>query len=165
VAVVALGFRHADIPQPLNGFGYLSPQRERRDVLGVQWCSSIYPERAPDGMVLMRAMCGGWHRPEILEWDDARLVHAVRSELAVALGVRAAPAFQRIVRWQQAIPQYHLGHLERVARIEARALQHDGLYLSGNAYHGVAMNDCAEQAGRLAEQITVATERRVGKTF
>jgi oxygen-dependent protoporphyrinogen oxidase len=155
VAVVALGYRAGDIAMSLDGFGYLSPQRERRDVLGVQWCSSIFPgRRAPEGMVLLRAMCGGWHRGEVVDWDDDRLLRAVRDELAAALGLRAVPAFHEIVRWRRAIPQYHLGHLERVAWVEARAAQrHPGLYLAGNAYRGVALNDCVEQAGVLAERI------------
>ena len=153
VAVVALGFRAADMPMSLEGFGYLSPQRERRDVLGVQWCSSIFPGRAPDGMVLLRALCGGWSRPEIVDWDDDRLLTAVRGELRPAMGVQAAPAFHDVVRWTKAIPQYHLGHLERVAWIEERAARHSGLYLGGNAYRGVALNDCVEQADLLAGRI------------
>ncbi len=81
VAVVAVAYRAADVPHTLDGFGYLSPQRSRRDVLGVQWCSSIFPDRAPPGMVLLRAMCGGWHRAEMVGWDDERLLTAVRCEL------------------------------------------------------------------------------------
>src|SRR5262249_34112277 len=153
VAVVALGYRAADVPRSMDGFGYLSPQRERRDVLGVQWCSSIFPERAPPGMVLLRAMCGGWNRPEILDWDDERLLTAVRDELRHAMRIQAAPVFHHIVRWRRAIPQYHLGHLERVAWIEGRLSRHPGLFLGGNAYRGVALNDCVEQAGLLAEQV------------
>jgi len=154
VAVVALGYRASDIPLSLDGFGYLSPQRERRDVLGVQWCSSIFPgRRAPDGTVLLRAMCGGWHRGEMVDWDDERLLRAVRDEFAAAMGLRAAPLFHQIVRWRQAIPQYHVGHLARVAWIEERAARHAGLYLAGNAYRGVALNDCVEQASALAERM------------
>ena len=154
VAVVALGYRAADIPVSLEGFGYLSPQRERRDVLGVQWCSSIFPGRSPTGTVLLRALCGGWNRPEIVDWDDDRLLTAVRGELRQAMRVTAEPLFHQIVKWTKAIPQYHIGHLERVAWIEERAVRHPGLYLGGNAYRGVALNDCVEQAGRLAAIIT-----------
>ena len=153
VAVVALGYRRDDVPGDLQGFGYIAPQRTRRDVLGVQWCSSIFPGRAPEGAVLLRAMCGGWHRPELVGWDDLTLVEAVRRDLYAAMGITAAPRLHHIVRWEQAIPQYHLGHLERVARIEARAGSHPGLFLSGNAYHGVALNDCTEQAGLVAERV------------
>jgi protoporphyrinogen/coproporphyrinogen III oxidase len=153
VAVVALGYRAAEVPGSLDGFGYLSPRRERQDVLGVQWCSSIYPDRTPPGMVLLRAMCGGWNRPEMLDWDDARLVGAVRDELRRAMRIQAAPIFQHIVRWPQAIPQYHLGHLDRVAWIEGRLSRHPGLFLGGNAYRGVALNDCVEQADLVAQQV------------
>jgi oxygen-dependent protoporphyrinogen oxidase len=153
VVVVALGYRREDVPRPLDGFGYLAPQRTRRDLLGVQWCSSIFPERAPPGMVLLRALAGGWHRAEVVDWDDARLLDAVRAELRLALGIVAEPAFREIVRWDRAIPQYHLGHLERVARIEERAARQPGLFLGGNAYYGVALNDCAEQAALLAGRV------------
>ena len=160
VAVVALGYRRADVPFDLNGFGYIAPQRTRRDVLGVQWCSSIFPHRAPEGMVLLRAMCGGWHRPETVGWEDTRLLNAVRADLKLALGIEAAPRFHRIVRWDRAIPQYHLGHLERVARIQQRVRQHPGLFVGGNAYHGVAMNDCTESAAALAGRGKRRPDRR-----
>jgi oxygen-dependent protoporphyrinogen oxidase len=153
VAVVALGYRQQDVPLLLDGFGFLVPQRDRRDLLGVQWCSSIFPDRAPPGLVLLRAMCGGWSRAEMVGWDDARLLAAVRAELRAAMGVTAEPVFHRIVRWDRAIPQYHLGHGERVAWVEERARQHPGLFLAGNAYRGVAMNDCTERAAGLAAEV------------
>jgi oxygen-dependent protoporphyrinogen oxidase len=153
IAVVGLGYRAGDVPHPLDGFGYLSRQRERRDVLGVQWCSSIFPDRAPPGMVLLRALCGGWNRPDVVDWDDDRLVAAVSAELAQAMRFRAAPVFRHVVRWDRALPQYQLGHLRRVARVEALAGSHPGLFLGGNAYHGVALNDCVERAAVLARQI------------
>jgi len=153
VAVVALGYRVTDIPGALDGFGYIAPQRTRRDVLGVQWCSSIFPDRAPEGMCLLRAMCGGWHRAEVAGWEDARLIEAVRDDLRQALGIKATPVFHEIIRWDRAIPQYHLGHNDRVACIEARTARHPGLFLGGNAYHGVALNDCTEQGERLAAAV------------
>jgi oxygen-dependent protoporphyrinogen oxidase len=153
VAVIALGYRRGDVPGLVDGFGYIAPQRTRRDVLGVQWCSSIFPERAPPGLVLLRAISGGWHRPEVAAWDDERLLAAVREELRLAMGIQAAPLLHHIVRWDRAIPQYHLGHLERVAWIEKQLTRYPGLFLGGNAYHGVAMNDCTEQAEIIAGQL------------
>lgn len=155
VAVVALGYRAGDVRHRLDGFGYLSPQRSRRDVLGVQWCSSIYPGRAPAGMVLLRAMCGGWQRGDMVDWDDAALVQVVRAELRQSMGVpaQAEPVFQEVVRWKPAIPQYHVGHLQRVAEIDRLVARHPGLYLGGNCYRGIAMNDCVEQAGVLAGRV------------
>ncbi|MCE9532919.1 MAG: protoporphyrinogen oxidase [Planctomycetes bacterium] len=159
VAVVAIGFRRSDVPGNLDGFGYIAPQSTRRDLLGVQWCSSIFPERAPSGMVLWRALCGGWHRGEMVEWDDSRLISAVRAELRVAQQVVADPVFTHVVRWPRAIPQYTLGHLDRVARIQTTAEKHPGLFLAGNAYHGVAMNDCTEQGDLLAAKIAGQFDR------
>src|SRR5262249_42606270 len=147
VVVVALGFRQEEIPAGApDGFGFIAPQRTRRDVLGVQFCSSIFPERAPDRRVLFRALCGGVNRRDVLTWDEDKLILAARNELKRALGLRHPPDFQHIVRWDQAIPQYTLGHRERVAQIETLAARHPGLVLSGNAYHGVALNDCTERA-------------------
>jgi oxygen-dependent protoporphyrinogen oxidase len=153
IAVVALGYRRGDVPAPLDGFGFIAPQRTRRDLLGVQWCSSIFADRAPAGHILLRALCGGWHRAEVAGWNDDRLLSAVRAELRLAQRITAAPVFHHIVRWDRAIPQYHLGHLERVAAIEERAAAHSGLFLGGNAYHGVALNDCTEQGEVLARRL------------
>jgi oxygen-dependent protoporphyrinogen oxidase len=153
VTVVALGFRQEDIPRPVDGFGFIVPQRTRRDILGVQWCSSIFPQRAPSGIALLRAMCGGWNRPDIASWDDEQFMHAVRAELRVSMGIEVAPVFQRIVRWERAIPQYRLGHLENVSWIEERSRRYPGLFLAGNAYHGVSLNDCTEQAEKVSAKV------------
>ena len=133
IAVVALGYRKADCPVPADGFGYIAPQNTRRDVLGVQWCSTIYPGRAPDGCVMWRALCGGMNRAEVAGWPDDRLLRAVHKEMKLAMGVTGEPVFSRIVRWPAAIPQYMIGHLDRVARIESAAARHPGLFLAGNA--------------------------------
>src|SRR5262249_56339544 len=89
--------------------------------LGGQWCSSISPGRAPPGYVLWRALCGGVHRAEMVDWDDDALVRAVHAELRLATGVRGEPVFRRVVRWPAAIPQYVIGHRDRLAPIERRA--------------------------------------------
>jgi oxygen-dependent protoporphyrinogen oxidase len=108
-------------------------------------------------------MCGGWHRPDILGWDDGRLLEAVRAELRQAMGIAAEPVFHHIVRWDRAIPQYVLGHPEAVAWIEERAARHPGLFLGGNCYRGVALNDCTEQgqflAGRVAAYLAAIPRR------
>lgn len=156
VAVVALGYRQVDVPK-VDGFGYIAPQNTRRDLLGVQWCSSIFPDRAPPGMVLWRALCGGANRPDVADWPADRLVAAVRDELRLAMRVEAAPKFVDVTRWPAAIPQYVIGHVERVRRIENRVANYPGLFVAGNAYHGVAMNDCTEQAAAVADRVAKHT--------
>jgi oxygen-dependent protoporphyrinogen oxidase len=153
VAVVALGYRQSDVPGRLDGFGYIAPQNTRRDVLGVQWCSAIYPDRAPPGFVLWRALCGGTNRPDVFDLDDDTLVRTCHREMQLALGVQGEPVFRHVVRWPRAIPQYHLGHLERVARVETAVGRLPGLFLAGNALHGVALPDVAEQAGLTAGRV------------
>ncbi|HVK16277.1 MAG TPA: protoporphyrinogen oxidase [Fimbriiglobus sp.] len=152
VAVVGLGYRQADAQAP-DGFGYIAPQHTRRDVLGVQWCSSIYPDRAPPGFVLWRVLCGGAGRPEVFDRDDDALIGGCHREMQQALGVRGEPVFRQVVRWPRAIPQYHVGHLERVTRVEAAVGQHPGLFVAGNALHGVSMPDVAERAAVVAERV------------
>lgn len=155
IAVVALGYRAEHCPTRHDGFGYIAPQNTRRDLLGVQWCSSIFPDRAPQGFVLWRALCGGVHRAEQLDWDDDRLVKAVHEEIKLAMGVTGPPVFKKVVRWPNAIPQYVIGHLDRVARIDALVSKHPGLFLTGNAYRGVAMADCVEQAEVIAAKVAL----------
>jgi oxygen-dependent protoporphyrinogen oxidase len=165
IAVVALGYRQADCPGQPDGFGYIAPQNTRRDVLGVQWCSSIYPARAPEGCVLWRALCGGVHRAEVVDWDDDTLVRAVHAEMRLAMGVRGEPVFARVIRWPAAIPQYVVGHLDRLARIDAQVARHPGLFLTGNAYRGVALGDCAEHGELVAAKVALflaANEPEVG---
>ncbi len=153
VGVIALGYRRQDVPTPVDGFGFIAPQHTRRDVLGVQWASSIYPGRSPDGTVQLRAMCGGGHRGDMVDWDDERLSQAVRAELRQAMGITAAPIFQDIIRWPKAIPQYHIGHLDRLAWLERHRERHPGLFLAGNAYYGASINDCIEQGGIQAARV------------
>jgi oxygen-dependent protoporphyrinogen oxidase len=153
LTVVALGYRRAVVPGALDGFGFIVPQRLKRDILGVQWCSSIFPQRAPDEMILLRAMCGGWNRPDIMDWDDERMIQAVRNELQLTMKITAEPVFRSVIRWNRAIPQYRLGHLDLVTSIEKEIERYPGLFLTGNAYHGVSLNDCIEQAEKVAMRI------------
>ena len=153
IAVVVVGYKRDDVPGDLDGFGYIAPGRTRRDALGVQWCSSIFPDRAPPGFVTWRVLCGGASRPDVLTWDDDTLLRKVHEEMKFTMKVRGKLAFHKIVRWPKAIPQYAVGHPARVARIEAFAAKHRGLILGGNAYRGIAMNDCTEQAERIADDV------------
>ncbi len=150
VAVVALGYRAADCRGDLDGFGYIAPPSAGRPVLGVQWCSSIFPGRAPPGHVLWRALCGGATRPDVYALDDAPLTATVHAEMRHAMGVRGDPVFAQVVRWPRAIPHYTVGHPARVERIDRAVALHPGLFVTGNAFRGVAMNDVAEQAGLVA---------------
>ncbi len=149
-AVVALGFPVGGLPRPLDGFGYLVPSGERRRVLGVLWSSTIFPGRAPAGHALIRTIVGGARHPELLDLDDEALIEVVVTELSVTMGgALPAPVFARVVRWPQGIPQYELGHLDRVAAAEAALRPTGGLHLAGNGLYGVSLADCVARADAL----------------
>jgi oxygen-dependent protoporphyrinogen oxidase len=103
--------------------------------------------------VLWRVLCGGTSRPDVFYRDDDELVRACHRELQLVLGVTGEPEFRQIVRWPRAIPQYDVGHLERVARVEAALGRHPGLLIAGNALYGVSMPDVAERARLVAERV------------
>ncbi len=155
-AVVCTGFRADALPRPLDGFGFLIPASERREILGSLWSSSIFAHRAPDGSVLTTQIVGGARSPGLVGLGDDELVGRVRGELEAILGIRAEPVFVHVARWDRAIPQYVVGHAERLAEIEDRVAALGRVFLAGNAYHGIGINDCTARAGELAPAVVDA---------
>ncbi len=152
VTAVALGFAESDLEGVnLDGFGFLVPAGQGVRVLGCLWSSSIFPGRAPKGRVLLRALVGGARDPEAAGYDDEPLLDLVRYDLSATMGIEAAPEFVRIYRFPRAIPQYTLGHLDRIRAIRDRLSGLPGLHLHGNGYRGVALNDSIRLAGEIAE--------------
>ena len=138
-AVVSLGFARADVAHPLDAAGLVVPRTEGRRILAVSFSSSKFPGRAPAGHVLLRTFVGGALDPETAMLDDDRLTALVRGELADVVGARGTPQHVQIDRWTRAMPQYHLGHVERVAAIKARLDDIPGLALAGAGYEGVGI--------------------------
>src|SRR3989337_1999510 len=130
VSVVCLGYKKDRLKQPLDGFGFLVPKREGKKLLGTLWDSSIFPNRAPEGYVLLRSMVGGARAPELAMEKDSVLMDSVRKELAAIMDIRTDPDFVRIYRHEMAIPQYNVGHLGRVKDLEAILSRHKNLYLT-----------------------------------
>jgi protoporphyrinogen/coproporphyrinogen III oxidase len=151
--IVVTGHRLADVAHPLNAFGLVVPHREHRRILAVSFSSRKFPNRAPADRVLMRTFVGGAMQPDLANLDDAATVQLVRDELASMLGVRGEPDFAIVARYPQAMPQYHLGHTERVAEIERRVAMHPGLHLAGNAFHGVGIPDAIHSGEQTAERL------------
>lgn len=150
-ATVALAYRLADIPRRLDGYGYLIPRAEGRPVLACTWVSTKFNHRAPDGYGLIRSFVGRAGQAEILASDDDEIIRTVRSELRRTLGITAAPLLQRISRWPHGMPQYTLGHGQRLSAIEQRLAARPGLYLAGHAYRGVGLPDCIASGEQAAE--------------
>jgi oxygen-dependent protoporphyrinogen oxidase len=152
VASVALGFARDQVGHPLDGFGMLIPSRAGRQTLGALFSSTLFPGRAPAGQVLLTAFIGGARNPGITALDEAAIVEQVLADLVPLLAIRGAPVLARVRRWPRAIPQYELGHLERLARIDARVAALPGLDLRANWRDGISVGDCVANAARFAAQ-------------
>ena len=154
VAVFGLGFNRLDVPLELDGFGFLVPRGEGVRALGVLWSSVLYPQRAPEGEVMLRAICGGTVDPEFMHLSDAEAMESVRNDLRVAMGITAEPTFFDGVKWPGGIPQYALGHGKRVSSIMTSLQKYAGLHVCGAAYNGIGVNDCVRDARRVVAAVT-----------
>lgn len=153
MGVVHLGYEANSLPSPPDGFGFLIPKSEGRRALGALWASSIFNGRAPEGHVLLTVMLGGASDPLTPRLDEEDLIKVARQELEITMGIKDAPVFSTVLKWVKAIPQYTFGHLARVESIEKRLTGHPGLFLTGNAWRGVGINDCVAAGERVAAQV------------
>jgi len=153
LSICCLGYKRDKIKHKLNGFGFLVPSRERRNILGCLWDTSIFPQRAPDGHVLLRTIIGGAHAPDLALLPEAKLVDLVRQDLKTIMGIDVEPDFVHVYQHKQAIPQYVVGHAQGLERIDQLLQKHPELILTGNAYKGVALNDCIGNAYQLANTL------------
>lgn len=139
---LSLAYRKVDIGRELRGFGFLVPKRERRHVIACTLVNNKFPFRAPDDTVVLRCFMGGASLSE----SDSALEQIARDELQRILGVAVQPLFSKITRWPHSMPQYIVGHEDRVKQIQEQLLTIPGLHLVGNAYHGVGIPDCIRAA-------------------
>ncbi|MBX7165062.1 MAG: protoporphyrinogen oxidase [Pirellulales bacterium] len=152
-AIALVGYRREQIAHPLDAFGFVVPEVERRPILACSFSSVKYPDRAPAGHELLRVFLGGAARPQQLELTDDELRRIVADELGDLLGITGDPVLFEVQRWRRAMPQYHLGHLERVAQIEAHAAALPRLALAGSAYRGVGVPHCIVSGETAARQV------------
>jgi len=152
-ATIAMAYPRAAISGAAEGFGFVVPRAEGRDLIAATWTSLKWPHRAPPDQLLVRCYVGGVGRETILQLDDQALVARVKAELATICGVTAEPEFVEVNRWMNAMPQYTLGHLERLNRIEAALSRYGGLILTGAGYRGVGIPDCIRDGAVAAERV------------
>ena len=154
-ANISLAFRYADLlPQhDLNGFGFMIPKSEGRQILACTWTSTKFNHRVPGDGALIRVFVGGDGREHLVDLPDDELVSLARSEIADIMGVTAAPITHRVFRWQNGNPQYDVGHLDRVADMEKLTANIPGLYLTGSAFRGIGIPDCVKSAKATVDQI------------
>lgn len=158
-AIVVSGHRLADIRDRMDAFGLVVPQIESRKVLAVSYASRKFAGRAPEGRILLRTFVGGALQPELAELSDERVEALVEDELARIYGVGGRPDFRQVVRHARAMPQYEVGHLDRVRDIESLTKKHRRLAVAGNAFHGVGIPDSVHSGEQAAERIFRALAR------
>lgn len=154
VAVVLQAFAQTEVGRVADGFGFLSPEGENSEVLGSIWASTVFPVHAPEGQVFFRSILGGVRHPERAEGTDEALRARARAALGPLMRISedAKPTFERVVRWSRGIPQYNVGHGQVVEIADAVEAQVPGIFVTGNAFRGVAMLNCVAYADELAER-------------
>jgi oxygen-dependent protoporphyrinogen oxidase len=154
LAVMNLGFRGIDIGHPLEGYGFLTPQCESTfPLIGVLWADSVFPHHAPPGHRLLRVFFGGSREPDVLRRSDAELIDSALAALRDLLQLRGRPALTDISRFANAIPQYHLGHAEKITQVQKLLSAESNIDLVGNYVQGVSINDVMDLAISVANDV------------
>lgn len=152
-AVVIQAYRKDDVGVDIDGFGFVVPRIEGSPIIACSFSSEKFAGRAPEGYTVMRVFVGGAVNPEWYLTDDGRLSDTVNAELSAILRISSKPLFTIIRRYPNAMPQYHVGHMELVEEINKGIRKLDGLEVAGNAFGGVGMPDCVNSGERAAERL------------
>jgi protoporphyrinogen/coproporphyrinogen III oxidase len=160
VATIWLAYPRSAVGRALDGTGFLVPPEEGKLMVGCTWSSAKWPPLADDTLVLIRGMVGRRGDQRWLSMDDETLVRGVHDEIVESMGVTASPVHQSIQRWPQAMPQYLVGHKDRLDALDAALRELPGIYLTGAAYRGVGIASCVADAARVAEAVAqhIATD-------
>ena len=141
-----MGYRFCDIDHPLDAFGVVVPQAENRPLIAISMASQKFAGRAPQDSVLFRIFAGGALQPDLMQWDEEQLVESAQQQLRELLGVNGKPIFAQVARWENKMPQYHVGHVQLVDKIELELSKTPNLEIAGNAYRGVGIPLCIRNA-------------------
>ena len=152
-ATINFGYRRAAIKHPLNGFGFVVPFIEKRSLIACTFSSVKFSGRAPQDHVLLRAFAGGALQPEMFALDESEMSRRVEADLRELLGISEDPRFIEVAKWERSMPQYEVGHLDRVSEIEKLASELPELTLAGNAYRGAGIPDCIRSGEAAAESL------------
>lgn len=158
VAVVSLGYSKKDVGHSLEGFGFLVPRSAGLRSLGTVWNSSLFPGRAPDGHALLTTFVGGATDPGAAKLSSEKLSSLVHREIAPLLAIKSQPTFCNVTIWPRALPQYNLGHGDRLASIRKTLDRFPGIFLTGNYLRGPAIGACVEQALAVAKEVTTQAQ-------
>lgn len=151
-ATISLAFKKSALAKPLKGFGFVVPRIEGRKIMAATFSSQKYAYRAPEDSILIRCFVGGSKNEELVALSEEELVQISRQELAEILGIHGQPIFAKVFKWKKAMPQYVIGHSQRIAWLDEQLKQHPGLYLTGNAYKGIGIADSVHNGELTAKE-------------
>jgi len=152
-ATINLAYRRAAIQHPLNGFGFVVPFVEKRSLIACTFSSVKFADRAPRDHVLLRAFAGGALQPEMFKLEESAMLGRVEGDLRDLLRINERPLFAEVAKWKNSMPQYEVGHLDRIKAIENEVAQLPNLTLAGNAYTGAGIPDCIRSGEAAAETL------------
>ena len=152
-ATINLAYRRAAIQHSLDGFGFVVPFIEKRSLIACSFSSVKFADRAPRDHVLLRAFVGGALQPDMFALDEDEMLKRVENDLRELLAITEKPLFTEVSKWKNSMPQYEVGHLDRVQSIENDVAQLPRLTLAGNAYRGAGIPDCIRSAEAAAERL------------
>lgn len=158
-ATVSLAYSKSSIDHTLNGFGFLVPRISEKKIMATTYTSNKFSYRAPEESFLIRVFVGGAFNENLVFQDDTEIIKMVREELEAILGIRAEPLFTRVYKWKKSMPQYIVGHMDRLERIEETVSKVPGLYLTGSAYRGIGISDCIVNSDQVADKIVASLKR------
>jgi len=160
VAAAVAAYDRAEIRHALDGFGFLVPAKEHRRILGTIFSSTLFENRAPDGIALLSTFVGGMRQPGLALGDEEAITGLVQEELADILGAPRRARWVHVTHWRRAIPQYTLGHLERIAKVEAAERELPGLFFCANYRGGISVADCIRSGFAMADRVAAALDAR-----
>jgi oxygen-dependent protoporphyrinogen oxidase len=152
-AIVAIGLNQSQLKRPFEGFGIIYPHIDGGQVIAISFSSNKFAGRCNEDQLLIRVFIGGAMQSELVDLDDESLFEIALAQLDKSVGLDGQPIFKRVFRWRNCMPQYHLGHVERVERIEKLAGAHANFALAGNSYHGVGIPACVESGKNAANKV------------
>jgi oxygen-dependent protoporphyrinogen oxidase len=142
VISLSLGFAVKDMRHPIDGFGMLIPEKEKRNLLGVLFPSAIFPGRAPEGHHLLTCFIGGSRQPHLTMKSDDEILAIAMADLRSMLGVHGTPTVIHLTRWERAIPQYGLHFGDFLSALDSIEHDHPGLRFAGNFRTGIGLDKC-----------------------
>jgi protoporphyrinogen/coproporphyrinogen III oxidase len=160
VSVVYTGHRQEDVGRKPDGFGFLVPGVEKREILGSLWTSSIFAGRAPEGHHLFTTFIGGSRNPELGHSSEDELMGIAMAELKALMKVTGEPVFSAVKKWPRAIPQYNIGYGSVIDAIERFREDNPDLFLCGNYYQGISVSDCVKNGRETANEVARYLETR-----